>query len=277
MIWQLPCGNYTIYAIEDGYVYRNPMEQFPESTEADWADQVVEPDGTVRHRYGCFLLRADDRLLMVDAGMGPHRSGDFVAGQTPAALDKLGIDRGDVEMVVFTHMHFDHIGGSVSPGLDAMYPNARHVFHRGEWDHWSAADTPAGEAARWTIAPLLDLGLVDFVDGPFAAGPGIATVETPGHTPGHLSVEVKSGGTEVLIGGDLSNHPIQVQHPDWSLPVDNDPDTAAATRRRVFDELAGSDVLFLAGHYPTPGIGVITTDGVVNRFTARSVGTPIAG
>jgi glyoxylase-like metal-dependent hydrolase (beta-lactamase superfamily II) len=276
MIWRVPCGDYTIYAIEDGYVYRNPLEQFPNSTEADWIDQVVEPDGTVRHRYGCFLVQADDRLLMVDAGMGTHRSGDFVAGRTSAALDKLAVDRGDIEMVVFTHMHFDHIGGSVSPEGESLYPNARHVFHRVEWDHWSTADTQAGEAARWTIEPLLDAGLVDFVEGAFPAGPGIQTVETPGHTPGHLSVQISSGSTEALIGGDMSNHPIQVQHPDWCLPVDNDWETAEATRRRVFGELAGSGILFLAGHYPAPGIGVITTDGEVNRFTAKPVGSAIA-
>lgn len=276
MIWQVSCGDYTIYAIEDGYAYRNPLELFPEATEADWADQMLQPDGTMRHRFGCFLLQADDRLLMVDAGMGPHRSGDFVTGQTPAALDKLGIDRGNVELVVFTHMHFDHIGGSVTPELEPMYPNARHVFHRIEWDHWSGADSPAGEAARWTMEPLLDAGLVDFVEPGFQAGPGIRTVDTPGHTPGHLSVQVASGSTEALIGGDMSNHPLQVQHPDWCLPVDNDWDVATATRRRVFDELAGSDILFLAGHYPAPGIGLITTEGETNRFTPTHVGDAVA-
>lgn len=272
MIWQLPCGDYTIYAIEDGYTYWDPLAMFPESTEADWRDQGLEPDGTLRHRYGCFLLQAEDRLLMVDVGMGPHRSGEFVSGLTPAALDKLGIDRADIETVVFTHMHFDHIGGSVTPELESMYPNARHVFHRAEWQHWSTADGPAGEAARWTVEPLLDQGLVDFVDGPFVAGPGIEMVDTPGHTPGHVSVRVSSGSTEALIGGDLSNKPIQVPHPDWNLPFDNDWDLATATRRRVFDELAGTNVLFLAGHYPAPGIGLIVTEGDVGRFTAKTVG-----
>lgn len=278
MIWQVPCGAYTIYAIEDGYIYRDPLEQYTASTAADWEDQVVEPDGTIRHRYGCFLLEADDRRLMVDVGMGPHRSGgDLVAGQTAAALDKLGIDRASIEMVVFTHMHFDHVGGSVTPEQAPVYPNARHVFHRAEWEHWATADSPAGEAARWTVEPLLDAGLVDFVDSGFQAGPGIATVATPGHTPGHLCVRVASGDTEALIGGDLSNNPIQVQHPDWCLPVDNDWPTAEASRRRIFSELAGSDILFLAGHYPAPGIGVITTDGDSHRYTAKAVGSAVAG
>ncbi len=275
MIWSIPCGGYTIYAIEDGHILRDPLEWIPQSTEADWADQVLEPDGRLRNRFGCFLIEAADRRIMVDTGMGAHRTGDFVAGQTPEALEMLGIDRSSIEAIVQTHMHFDHIGGTVSTEREPMYPNARHVFHRREWAYWSTEDGPGGEGARFILEPLLDAGLVDFIEQPQPIGPGIEVVETHGHTPGHLSVRVASGATEALIGGDLSNHPLQVRHPDWSLRVDVDPEAAAATRGGVFDELAGTQILFIAGHYPAPGVGVIATEGEGNTFLPTDVAAPI--
>jgi len=275
MIWSIPCGDYTIYAIEDGFAFRDPVEHFTQSTESDWADQPLEADGQLRLRYGCFLLQAGDQRILIDAGMGSHRELDFVAGQTSAALETLGIERDSIEMVIQTHMHFDHIGGTLSADRDAMYPNAKHLHHRAEWEHWSKEEGQSGEAARWIVEPLLDNGLVEFIDGPTKVGSAIETVDTPGHTPGHLSVRVTSGSTEVLIGGDLSNQPIQMRHPEWNLPFDRDHDMAAATRRRVFDELSGTGILFLAGHYPAPGVGVIEPEGENHAFVPVDVGGPI--
>lgn len=275
MIWSVPCGDYTIYAIEDGFAFRDPLEHIPHSTAADWEGQQLKADGRLRLRFGCFLLQTADQRIMVDAGMGKHRSLDFVAGMTPVALETLGIDRDSIEMVIQTHMHFDHIGGTLSAERDAMYPNARHLHHRVEWEHWSKEDSERGEAARWIVEPLLDNGLVEFVDQATAIGDSIEVVETFGHTPGHLSVRVASGTTEVLIGGDLANQPLQVKHPEWTLPVDGDPERTTATRRRVFDELAGTGILFLAGHFPAPGIGVIESEGEGQAFVPVDVGGPI--
>jgi glyoxylase-like metal-dependent hydrolase (beta-lactamase superfamily II) len=266
VIYSVPCGDYTIYVIEDGFVLRDPLEWIPMSTEADWDDQVLEVDGRLRNRFGCFLLEGADRRIMIDAGMGSHHTGDLVVGKTPDALATLGVDRDSIEMVIQTHMHFDHIGGTLSPDGAAVYPNARHVYHAAEWAHWSVSEGPRGEAARSIVEPLLDAGLVDFIDEPTIIGGDIEAVETPGHTPGHVSVRVKSGTTEVLIGGDLSNHPLQVKHPDWSLPVDTDPELAAATRGRLFNDLLDTGILFLAGHYPTPGVGVIANVGDTAAF-----------
>jgi len=276
VIWSVPCGDYTIYAIEDGYALRNPLEHFTQSSEDDWEAHELEEDGGLRLRYGCFLLAAADHRILVDAGMGTHRTGDFVAGQTLGALETLGIGPETIEMVIQTHMHFDHIGGTLSEERAAVFPNARHVHHTTEWEHWSKAESPGGEAARWIMEPLLDEGLVDFIDEDLIVGDGVEAVPTPGHTPGHVSVRVKSGSTEVLIGGDLSNQPIQTRHPEYNLPFDIDHDMATATRRRAFEELSGSGILFLAGHYPAPGIGVIEPLGSEHRFVPLELDDPIA-
>jgi glyoxylase-like metal-dependent hydrolase (beta-lactamase superfamily II) len=170
-----------------------------------------------------------------------------------------------VETVVYTHMHYDHIGGSQRDG-EIVFPNARHVFHTREWQHWKSLDNEFGRVAQKIMGPLFEAEVVDLVDGDIEVLPGVRARETFGHTPGHLSVGIDSGGTQTLIGGDVSNHPFQVEHPDWSLPVDNDHGAASQTRDRVFDEIKDTDTTYVAPHYPMPGVGRIVTESGVRVF-----------
>ena len=186
----------------------------------------------------------------------------MTAGLMPAAVDSLGISRESVETVLYSHMHYDHIGGSRRNGA-VVFPSARHVFHTKEWTHWKTAEGDIAEAARKIMGPLFDAETVDFIDEDTEVLPGVTAVESFGHTPGHLTVSLISGGTRTLIGGDVSNHPFQVEHPHWSLPVDGDHEMAGSTRDRVFEELRASGATFVAGHYPMPGIGKVDMeDGV---------------
>jgi glyoxylase-like metal-dependent hydrolase (beta-lactamase superfamily II) len=148
-------------------------------------------------------------------------------------------------------------------------PNAPR-FHEKEWEHWKTLHDEFGRAARDIMRPLLDANLVDFIDSDSEVIPGVTAVETFGHTPGHLSVSVVSDGTRTLIGGDLSNHPFQVEHPHWSLPVDGDHQLAGATRDRVFESIKDTGTTFLAGHYPMPGVGEIVTDDGVRVYQPGS-------
>ena len=121
------------------------------------------------------------------------------------------------------------------------------------------------------MKPLFDAGVVDFVDGDTEILPGVTAIERFGHTPGHMSVTIDSGGTNIFVGGDLSNHPFQVEHPHWSLPVDNDHALAGTTRDGVFDGLQDTDTAFVAPHYPMPGVGKIVTDDGVRVYQPVSV------
>jgi glyoxylase-like metal-dependent hydrolase (beta-lactamase superfamily II) len=265
MIWRLDCGSYTLFVIEDGYYWRSPETYYADATEHDWRFHQRDAEGRARMNFGCYLITDGDRTIMVDAGIGEGRYGmpdNMVSGRMPAAVDTLGIDRGSIETVVYSHMHFDHIGGSQRQG-EVIFPSARHLFHEKELDHWSKADGDMARSARQIAQSLLDADLVDVIDSDTVVLPGVTVVETFGHTPGHLSLSIHSGGTRTLIGGDVSNHPFQVEHPHWSLPVDNDPVAAASTRDRVFAQLRSSGDTFLAGHYPMPGVGkVVIDDGV---------------
>lgn len=274
MTWKLDCGDYILFVIEDGYYWRDPETYHDEATEHDWRFHHRNEEGKVRLNFGCYVITDGDRTIMVDAGIGDavaNTPPGMVAGLMPEAVDRLGIARDSVETVIYSHMHYDHIGGSQRRG-EIVFPNARHVFHEKEWGFWSEqSDTEFGRAAQAIMRPLLSRDLVDFIDRDTDFLPGVTAVESFGHTPGHLSVSIISAGTRTFIGGDVSNHPFQVEHPHWSLPVDNDPEHAARTRDRVFEDLRADNARFVAGHYPMPGVGRIVVDDGVRVFQPGSV------
>ncbi|MEA1901909.1 MAG: MBL fold metallo-hydrolase [Actinomycetota bacterium] len=272
MTWKLDCGAYTLFVIEDGYYWRDPKTYDERANENDWRHYPRNDAGQVRMNFGCYLITDGDRTVMIDAGIGDAAAGTpgMTAGLMPEAVDALGIGRDDVERVVYTHMHYDHIGGSQRDGK-TVFGNARHIFHTKEWSFWSGVNDEFGTAAQNIMNPLIDGGVVDFIDHDTEILPGVTAVESFGHTPGHLTISIISNGTRTLLGGDVSNHPFQVEHPHWSLPVDNDHDMAAATRDRVFEQLRDTDTYFVAGHYPMPGIGKIVTDDGVRVYQPGSI------
>lgn len=273
MTWKLDCGAYTLFVIEDGFYWRSPDGYHEKATERDWRFHPRDDEGKVRMNFGCYLITDGDRTIMVDAGIGgatENAPPGMVAGLMPEAVDALGIPRESVETVVYTHMHYDHIGGSQRDG-QVVFPNARHVFHEKEWGFWSVTDNDFGRAAQVIMLPLLDQDRVDFIDRDTEFLSGVTAVESFGHTPGHLAVSIISDGTRTLLGGDISNHPFQVEHPHWSLPVDNDAEHAARTRDRIFDQLAGNGGTFVAGHYPMPGVGKIVTDDGLRVYQPGSI------
>ena len=262
MTWKLECGSYILYVIEDGYYWRDPETYHAEADEHDWRFHTRNEQGLARLNFGCYLITDGDRTIMIDSGLGDVSRDGMTAGFMPEAVDRLEIPRESVETVVYTHMHYDHIGGSQRAGK-IVFPNARHVFHTREWDHWRTVDTDLGQAAQQIMRPLLDADVVDFIVRDTEVLPGVTALESFGHTPGHLTVDIDTDASHILIGGDMSNHPFQVEHPFWSLPVDNDHDLAGKTRDRVFEEIKDTDTTFVAGHYPMPGVGkIVTEDGV---------------
>lgn len=270
----MPCGGFTVYAIEDGWFFREPGAFLPDSDPAFWRTHpefLVE--GRVRVSMGCFVVTDGTRTVVVDSGIGSLVNalpGDAQGGRLPQALALIGIRPEDVETVLHTHLHLDHIGGDRTVGGDPFFPNARIAVHRRELDHWMETDQAPGAAIRGVVEGFVGAGRIDPFEGDHEVAPGITAVETPGHTPGHVSFAVTSQGTRTFVTGDVAHHPVQTGHPDWGVAADLDPELARTTRDRVFTELAGTGTLVAAGHFPRPGLGYVEVDDAVRVFVSAA-------
>jgi glyoxylase-like metal-dependent hydrolase (beta-lactamase superfamily II) len=226
-----------------------PREKaFPDATAEQWAaadafDPAARtPDGGWWLRFRSYAIRhADGPVTLVDAGIGPAGSlaADWapVPGLLPERMD--GIDPHDVERIVLTHLHNDHVGWAVP--RDSPFTNARVVVQQADVDIYTKNRDKAGQYDL-LIEPLRAEGRLEIIEGDRELGHGIRIVATPGHTPGHQSVQIHDGP---LIAGDLLVHAVQLLHPDVAYMNDMDPEMARETRRRILRQTTGLAVSHL--------------------------------
>ena len=204
--------------------------------------------------YGCLLVRADDATILVDTGLGsaPHPFGG-TGGDLWGELARAGVSPADVDIVVVSHGHLDHIGGLTRDRRPA-FPAARYLIAAGEWSHWTSPDVLEGlpklsaTPAREQLPPLAEAGVVEQVAGEVEIAEGVRLVPAPGHTPAHLVVEVgESHG--LLYAADALLHPLHVAHPDWGRGADADPDQAVTTRRALLDRASARGHAIAASHW----------------------------
>jgi glyoxylase-like metal-dependent hydrolase (beta-lactamase superfamily II) len=213
------------------------------------------------------LLRAHGRTVLVDTGVGgptaPAMSWYPAAGRLMDALAESGSSPAEVEVVVVTHVHDDHIGGAVTADGEPAFPNARYVINRVELD-WleGLARRNDEDRAIWDrlLAPLKSAGLLQAIDGDHEVARGIDARHLPGHTPGHQVVQVSDGGASLLLSGDAINHPAQLQRPELATGPDEDAEGALRVRRRLLAELVDSDRVLAPSHFAEP-FGRVVSDG----------------
>jgi len=176
--------------------------------------------------------------------------------------------------VLCTHLHVDHVGWNtmrVDGRWVPTFPNARYLFGRSEWEHWSRElPGPDRDARDDSVRPVLDSGLADLVATNHRITGEVSLQPTPGHTPGHVSVCIASRGEAAVITGDLMHHPVQCAEPDWANRFDVDPHAARRTRRAFLERCSNRPVLVLGTHFATPTGGHIVRDGAVWRFQTGS-------
>lgn len=205
------------------------------------------------------LVNTGSSLVLFDTGLnGPA---------TVAALESAGYAADQVDVVVLTHMHGDHIGGMMIDGA-ATFANAVYVAGQVEWDHWSAAGNEGFEA---NVRPMGDM--TTFIGDGHDVVPGITGMAAFGHTPGHMVYRIESAGQGLVIFADLANHPVwSLARPDWEVRFDADKAQAAESRRRILGMIAADRVPAIGYHMPFPAVGYVDTasDGAEFRWVPEA-------
>lgn len=221
------------------------------------ADQL-DPHGVLHLPLGGFLVRTGERVLLVDAGVGGINNDKYSGGGFLDSLRGHGVAPEDVTDVLFTHLHFDHVGWATRKGT-VVFPNATYRVHAADWAHFVEAPDAEPGAVR-KLGPLADRLEAFEADGTLA--PGVDARHTPGHTPGSTVYVLSGGGERALLLGDVVHSVVELAEPDWQAVFDVDPVAAGAVRNAIADEVADTADLVVGAHFPGLRLGrVVTTSG----------------
>lgn len=215
-------------------------------------------DGDIILHFQAFIIEAGGKRIMVDPCIGNdkprgHPLLDGLDTAFLARMERAGFPRESIDVVLCTHLHVDHCGWNtmmVDGRWVPTFPNARYLFARAEVE--SARKEKDGDAEAIfadSVQPIMDAGLADLVDPDHVIVEGVRLMPTPGHTPGHCSVVITSGGREAIITGDVLHHPVQVALPDISSNFCWDDDIAIRTRRSVLEHAARNDTVLMVAHF----------------------------
>jgi glyoxylase-like metal-dependent hydrolase (beta-lactamase superfamily II) len=268
-------GDIEVTAIHDGFA-RRPLEGFVRNAELSQVQQAMQeaflPTDALPIVFTTLVLRQNDRLTLIDTGNGDM--GAPTSGRWMENFRAAGFDPSQVNTVVISHFHGDHINGMRLKDGTAVFPKAEVMVPAPEWAFWM-------DDARMNQAPEAMKGAfqgVRRVFGPIANNvkryemskeilPGLVSIAAPGHTPGHTAYMLSSGSGKLMIMSDITNHPaLFVRNPDWEAVFDMDADQARATRHRMLDMAASERAQVSFYHAPFPATGHILKDGSGYRF-----------
>ena len=212
------------------------------------SEEAFLPTDKVQFFFTPTLINTGSELILFDTGLN--------AKGITAAVEAAGYTAEQVDKVVITHMHGDHIGGLMGEGGET-FKNASYIAGSAEHNHWAKADNDGFKAK---VAPLSEkMSMIE--DGASVAS-GITAVSAPGHTPGHMGYMIESNGAQLMLIADLANHPVwSLAKPDWEVRFDMDKAQAAASRRKVLGMLAADRVPMVGYHMPFPAMGYVATKG----------------
>ncbi|WP_405436820.1 MBL fold metallo-hydrolase [Streptomyces avidinii] len=232
------------------------------------------PDGVLHLDSHSFALVVDGLRVLVDTGIGNGKTRANPAWHNLRTdylerLAAIGFTPGNVDLVILTHLHTDHVGWNtreVDGAWVPTFPRARYLTSRAEREFWAAydMDEARSDMFRDSVVPVEQAGLLDLVDVPadgVDVADGLRLLPAPGHTPGQIAVRVSSAGAAALITGDAVHHPVQLARPEIGSCVDIDPVQAEATRRALLAGLADTGALVLGTHFPAPTAGHVIAEG----------------
>lgn len=261
-------GSFECIAVSDG-TFAYPDHSFFVNVSRERLEQVlrehnIQP-GVITVPWTCLFIDTGKHRVLVDTGAG--------VGSVPSAgkllpnLQTESIKSMDIDTVILTHGHPDHIGGNTDTEGKPAFSSARYVMWRDEWEFWTSEPNLAQLKVAEDIRQLMLMfarknlppiqGQVDLVDRDTDIIPGIQAIAAPGHTQGHMALSISSGGEQLLYISDAILHPIHLEYPDWYPVFDLVPEQAKITRRQLVERAVAEKVLMMAFHFPFPGLGYV--------------------
>ena len=272
-------GGIRIHRLVESEVTHFQADQFfPSVTRGEWdryrswlQPRAWDPvSGNLVFCVQSFLIVTPIRTVLVDTCVGDHKKRwrpDWsmrTGGVFLRQLAEVGVSPEQVDDVVCTHMHADHVGWNtrlIRGAWVPTFPNARYLLAEREWSSWRDRheSTPIDQIGD-SVLPIIQAGRAQLIDGEFEVTDGVRLVPTPGHTAGHVSVQIASQGAKALITGDVIHHPVQCREPGWISSTDLEPDQAVRTRRDLLETCCSEDILLCAGHFPSPSFGYVVRE-----------------
>src|SRR5215475_4592117 len=275
-------GDYECTSINDGartfpmpdkFVANKPKEEGLAAARAAYM-----PEGTVTVPFNPQLINTGSKLVLIDCGNGAANlePSKGAVGRTLQNLAAAGVDPKDIDIVLMSHLHPDHTNGIRALDGSMAFPNAEIMVPAKDWEFWMSEDNAAKAESNammknyFANVKKIYAGIENKVtkyDWDKEVVPGITSIATPGHTPGHTSFAVVSGNSRVLIQSDVTNIPeFFLRNPDWHVAYDVDPVTAQATRHKFYDMAAAEKATVVGFHFTFPSIGHVEKDGAKYRL-----------
>ncbi|MBN9560233.1 MAG: MBL fold metallo-hydrolase [Alphaproteobacteria bacterium] len=287
MTTRLSFGDATIHRIiEQEEPLFDPMTFFPTLTpevleeNRQWLEQARAYDAASKQIVLCiqsYVVRTPRHTILIDSCVGNHKprpGRPFWHMKTSDAymrgLAAEGLRVEDIDFVMCTHLHVDHVGWNTR--LDngrwvPTFPKARYVFSERELAYWTEqhAKTPI-ECIADSVLPIVEAKRADLVRSDHALNDEVRLMPTPGHTPDHFAVRIGSGAKHAVMSGDLIHSPLQARYPELSMRADTDQAQSAATRRKFLEQHCDTEALVCTAHFPSPSMGRVTRWGDGFRF-----------
>ncbi len=272
----------TFQGLEDFLPDATPEAVLP----IEWLQpDFITPEGVLRFSIHALVIDTGDQRIVVDTCVGNDKPREFFPDwhmlQTDflSDLETAGYPAESIDTILCTHLHLDHVGWNtmlVDGKWVPTFPNAKCLIERNEFAFTNDESTNE-DIEPWlrdmnrtvmadSIQPLADAGLLELIDNDHRICDEVRLIPTPGHTIGHVSVEISSKGESGLITGDFIHHPCQLVHPEWSVSTDYDQQQSRESRGRVFSAIADTPTLVIGTHWPPPTAGRVVREGTAYRL-----------
>jgi glyoxylase-like metal-dependent hydrolase (beta-lactamase superfamily II) len=275
-IYRFKLGAFEVTNLLDGYVQGSPHPTFGNNQTAETVQAYAKSQGLPATKsenvYVNTLVNTGKELVLFDTGNGRARMA--TAGKLPDLLVAAGYKPEQIDVVVITHGHPDHIGGLME-GDKPVYPNARYIFGGVEFDYWKKGENIADnrkanrEQFMKVAAPFGEKAT--FLEGEGEVVAGIRSMPVFGHSPGMMGFHIESEGQRLLNWADVANHYIfSIRQPEWHVGFDHDKQAGVATRKRVFDMVSTDKTPVVGYHMPFPSVGFVEKNGTSYRWVPTS-------